>query len=166
VFTALIILLLSPAGRRLAAAFPVALLVGFQVFRVGVELTITELHAQGLVPHLLTLPGGNVEFLVALSAPIIAWISTRGTTGRRVALVWNVAGVISLFNVSARAALISLNVIQTEVTHLVFSDFPFGLIPGFMAPLAFAVHMLTFRALRLAGQASSTPARHSVPSAA
>lgn len=73
VFAALILIVgVLPAGQRLAATLPVALLIGFQVFRVGVELTITELHHQGLAPQLLTLPGGNVELLVALSAPIFA----------------------------------------------------------------------------------------------
>jgi hypothetical protein len=161
VFAALMLIIwVLPAGRRLAATLPVALLIGFQVFRVGVELTITELHHQGLVPKLLTLPGGNVELLVALSAPIFAWIATRGSSGRRIALGWNVLGLLSLLNVAARAVLSTpgpLNLIHTEVPTLAFSSFPFGLIPGFMAPLALAIHMLTFRALRLAGRTSASP---------
>jgi hypothetical protein len=35
-----------------------------------------------------------------------------------------------------------------------------------MAPLAFATHMLTFRALRLAGQSSKTPMNHRAASIA
>jgi hypothetical protein len=170
VFAALILIVgVLPAGQRLAATLPVALLIGFQVFRVGVELTITELHHQGLAPQLLTLPGGNVELLVAVSAPIFAWIATRGAVGRRVALGWNVLGLLSLLNVAARAVLSSpgpLNLIHAEVPNVAFGSFPFGLIPGFMAPLAFATHMLTFRALRLAGQSSKTPMNHRAASIA
>ena len=155
----LILIVALPAGRRLAATLPVALLIGFQVFRVGAELTINALHHQGLAPELLTLPGGNVELLVALSAPIFAWIATRGTIGRRMAYAWNVVGLLSIFNVVARSVLSTpgpLNLIHAEVPNLAFASFPFGLIPGFLAPLAFATHLLIFRALRLTGQSSKS----------
>jgi hypothetical protein len=156
VFAVLILIVgVLPAGRRLAATLPVALLIGFQLFRVGPELTIAELHQQGLVPRLLTLPGGNVELLVALSAPIVAWLATRGMAGRRIALGWNVLGLLSLLNVAVRAALSApgpLNLIHAEIPNVAFAGFPFSLIPGFMAPLAVTVHVLSLRALRLAGQ--------------
>jgi len=158
VFAALILIVASPAGRKLAATLPLSLLIGFQVFRVGPELTVTELHHLGLAPKLLTLPGGNVDLLVALSAPIVAWIATRGTVGRRIALGWNVVGLLSFVNIVARSVLSApgpLNLIHAEVPNLAFVNFPFGLIPGFVAPLAFATHILTFRAL-LAGRSSNT----------
>ena len=152
VFTALVLIVgVLPTGKRLAATLPVAWLIGFQVFRVGVELALAELHAQGLAPKLLTLAGGNVEILVALSAPLVAWIATRGLRGRRIALVWNGLGLLSLINVAARAVLSApgpLNLLHTEAPNIAFGFFPYGFIPGFMAPLAFATHMLTFRALR------------------
>lgn len=168
VFAALILIVgVLPAGRRLAATLPVSLLIGLQVFRVGPELTIDELHHQGLAPQLLTLPGGNVELLVALSAPILAWIATRGAVGRRVALGWNVLGLLSLLNVAARSVLSApgpLNLIHAEVPNVAFANFPFGLIPGFMAPLAFAMHILAFRALSLADRLSKTPMNQPAPS--
>jgi hypothetical protein len=170
VFAVLILITgVLPAGRRLAASFPVALLIGFQVFRVGPELTITELYYHGIAPRLLTLPGGNVELLVALSAPIIAWIAGWGTIGRRIAFGWNVLGLLSLFNVVARSVLSApgpLNLLHTEVPNLAFVDFPFGLIPGFLAPLAFAVHMLTFRALSLASRTNNSTMNERAASAA
>jgi hypothetical protein len=161
VFAALVLIVVLPAGRRLAATLPLTLLIGFQLFRVGPELTIVELHHQGLAPELLTLPGGNVELLVALSAPIVAWIVTRGAIGRRIAFGWNVLGLLSLLNVAVRAVLSApgpLNLIHADVPNLAFSSFPFGLIPGFMAPLAFVTHALTFRALGLASLSSNNSA--------
>jgi hypothetical protein len=145
----------SQAGLRLATSLPLALLIGFQFFRTGVEWTIHQLYLAGLAPRLMTLEGGNVEFVVAFSAPVVAWLSTRGALGRRLALGWNVVGLLSLANVVARAALSSpgpLNLIHTEIPNLGFGFFPFGLIPGFMVPLAVATHVLTFRALRAAGR--------------
>ncbi|HEY4080154.1 MAG TPA: hypothetical protein VGM81_05615 [Burkholderiaceae bacterium] len=156
VFTALVLIVgVLPTGKRLAAALPLAALIGFQVFRVGVELALSELHAQGLAPRLLTLAGGNVEILIGLSAPLIAWLATRGTRGRRIALLWNGLGLLSLINVAARAVLSApgpLNLLHTEVPNVAFGFFPYGFIPGFMAPLAFATHMLTFRVLRSAAR--------------
>jgi hypothetical protein len=161
VVVVLMLIVVLPVGRRLASALPMSLLIGIQVFRVGPELTIAELHRQGLAPQLLTLQGGNVEILVALSAPIFAWLAARGLVGRRIALGWNVLGLLSLLNVVARSVLTApgpLNLAHGDVPNLAFTSFPFGLIPGFMAPLALAVHMLAFRTPRVAvlGQARQT----------
>lgn len=145
------------AGGLLLRAFrgpslPVALLIGFQVYRVGVELVVANLHELGFVPKLLTLSGGNVDLLVALSAPAIAWIATRGSTGLRIAQAWNVMGLLSVLNVSARAVLSSgaVHLIHTEVPTVAFAMFPFGLVPAFIVPLAIALHVAIFRALRAA----------------
>ena len=143
----------SPVGRYLASSLPIALIFGLQTFRVGVELTLSELAHAGFAPRLLTLSGGNIEILIGLTAPLFAWISTRGVGGRRIAMAWNVVGLLSLLNVAARAALTApgaLNVIHAEVPNLALGTFPFSFIPGFMAPLAMMLHVLAFRALRSA----------------
>jgi hypothetical protein len=143
----------SKVGGQLAVSLPLGLIFGLQTFRIGVELTLSSLHDAGLAPRLLTLAGGNVEILVALSAPLIAMIATRGLAGRRLALAWNVVGLLSLLNVAARAMLTApgpLNPIHAELPNVAMGMFPFTFIPGFMAPLAMALHVLAFRALRAA----------------
>jgi hypothetical protein len=148
----------SPAGRYLATSIPVTVIFALQTFRIGVELTLSSLHAAGLTTRLLTLSGGNVEILVGLSAPIIAFAVTRGATGRRIALAWNVIGLLSLLNVATRAVLTApgpLNLIHAELPNVAMGMFPFSFIPGFMAPLAMMLHVLAFRALR-AGKAANT----------
>src|SRR5258708_9362276 len=74
-----------PVGRYLAASLPLALIFGLQTFRIGVELTLSELADAALTPRLLTLSGGNIEMLIGFTAPLIAWIATRGAGGRRIA---------------------------------------------------------------------------------
>jgi hypothetical protein len=151
VATVLILVALLPTGRRMATALPISVLIGLQVFRIGPELTIAALNVLGLAPKLLTLQGGNVEILVALSAPFVAWMATRSTLGWRLALGWNVIGLLSLANVAVRSVLTApgpLNHIHAEVPNVAFGYFPFGLIPGFMAPLALVLHLLAFRAPR------------------
>ena len=148
----------SPVGRYLAASLPLGLIFALQSFRIGVELTLSSLHDVGLTTRLMTLAGGNVEILIGLSAPVIAVIATRGTAGRRIALAWNIVGPLSLLNVATRAVLTApgpLNLIYAELPNVAMGIFPLSYIPGFMAPLAMMLHVLAFRALRLA---NTTPA--------
>jgi len=141
------VFVISPWGRQVALRFSLPLLIGLQTFRVGVELTLHELWKVGAVPRLLTLSGGNVEMLIGLSAPLMAWISLKGPRGRRVATGWAVLGLLSLVNVSVRAALSGpLHVLHTEVPNLAMGYFPYSFIPGFMAPLAVLLHVLALRA--------------------
>ena len=145
-----VVMVRSPVGRVLAVSIPLPLLIGLQTFRVGVELMIHKLWELGTVPTLLTLNGGNVEFLVGLSAPAVAWISRKGPTGGRLTLLWSVAGLLSLINVASRAVLTSpgpLELLHSEVPNLAMGMFPFTYIPGFMAPLAVMLHVLAFKAL-------------------
>jgi len=144
-------------GGRWAAALPLPLLLGLQVFRVGVETTLHELAQAGQVPQLLTLQGGNVEIVVALAAPLAAWLSTRGFMGRRLAFGWNIVGLLSLLNVVARGVLTSpgpLHLLQTDVPNRAISGLPYSYIPGLMVPLALYLHLLAFRAMRAARSTS------------
>jgi hypothetical protein len=140
----------STTGRRIALAFPLWLILGLQCFRVGVELFLHQLWMNGLVPKMLTYTGANVDIYVGASAPLIAWISTRGRTVIRLALVWNVFGLIALANVVVRAVLTApgpLNLIRAEVPDRMISTFPFLFIPAFFVPLAVVLHVLAIRAI-------------------
>src|ERR1700679_4068202 len=77
------------AGAQGLLAFPLWLILGTQCFRVGVELFLHQLWIEGLVPRMMTYTGANVDIYVGASAPLVAWLSTRGCTGIRLALVWN-----------------------------------------------------------------------------
>jgi hypothetical protein len=145
-------------GRLLALAVPLWLLVGLQVFRVGVEATLQALFQAG----------GNVEIVIALAAPAVAWLTTRGPWGLRLVWVWNILGLASLVNVLARGVLTApgpLHLIHAEVPNLAIGQFPFSYIPGFMVPLALILHLLVFRRLRSstslsgAGEVMNEPVR-------
>jgi hypothetical protein len=74
----------------------------------------------GLVPKTLTFEGANVDIYIGASAALIAWLSTRGRLGARVALSWNVPSLFALTNVVIRAVLTSpgqFNLIHTEVPN-------------------------------------------------
>jgi hypothetical protein len=140
----------SSAGSRLALVFPLWIVLGTQTFRVGVELFLHQLWMNGIVPKMLTFEGANVDIYIGASAPLVAWLATRGRVGVRVALAWNVLGLIALANVAVRAVLTApgpFNVIHAEVFNRMFGTFPFMFIPGFFVPLAVTLHVLAIRAI-------------------
>src|SRR5882762_5872061 len=141
----------STASARVALAFPLWIILGTQCFRIGVELFIHQLWIAGLVPKMLTFEGANLDIYVGASAPVIAWLSTRGRLGIRLALAWNVLGLLALTNVVVRAVLTApgpFNLIHAEVPNLMMGTFPFLFIPGLFVPLAVALHVLAIRAIR------------------
>jgi hypothetical protein len=138
----------SNIGAGVAAAIPLWLILGFESFRIGVELLVHRLWEDGLVPKLLTYQGGNVDMVFGLSAPIIAWIATTGRLGLRLAMGWNVLGLLSLANVTASAVLTGpIKLISTEVPTVAMGFFPYTFIPGFLVPLAVTFHVLAIRAI-------------------
>lgn len=153
VFFIFLVLAFLPVGRRVAVAFPLWLLVGAQSFRVGVELLLHRLWTDGFVPRLMTFEGGNVDIFVGLSAPLIAWLATKGRFGITLALVWNVVGLAALANIVVRAALTApgpLKILESEVPNLALGVFPYTFIAAFFAPLALALHVLAIRCARAA----------------
>ena len=142
-------------GAHLARQIPLWVLIGFQLFRTGVELSLHHLWSLGYAPRIITLAGGNFEIVVAVTAPVAAWMASGGSARRRIAWAWNVVGLLSLGNVVIRAVLSTpgpLHLIQTEVLDTAILMFPFTFIPGFMAPLAMTIHILAFRAFTARGR--------------
>lgn len=140
----------SRAAGRISVALPLWLLIGFQTYRIGVELFLHRLWIEGLVPKMLTFEGANVDIWIGASAPIVAWLSTRGRGGARFAVAWNIVGLLALANVVVRSALTSpgpLNLLHTDVANRAIGTFPYTYIAGFLAPLAIILHVLALRSL-------------------
>ena len=151
VVATLLALTRNAPGAALVQRIPLWLLIGFQSFRIGVELSLHHLWSLGLAPRIMTLAGGNIEILVALTAPAAAWLVSRGSGGRRIAWAWNLVGLLSLGNVVTRAVFSTpgpLRLIHVEVPDVAILTYPFTFVPGFMAPLALALHVLAFQAFR------------------
>jgi len=148
----------SPAGGRLALAFPLWLLIGAQAFRVIVEIFLHELWHAGLVPRMLTYAGANIDIYVGASAPLVAWLSTRARAGGSIVRIWNIFGLLALANVVIRAVLTApgpLNLVHAEISNLMIGTFPFMYIPGFFVPLAVMLHVMALRAVGAHPRASN-----------
>lgn len=113
---------LSPVGARLATGVPLAALVGFQAFRLPLEIVLHEWAAQGTIPGTMTWTGQNWDIVSGLAALACAPLAGRYPVAARFA---NIVGFALLINVM-RVAIMS-------------SPFPFGW--GQQPPLLLALHL-------------------------
>lgn len=113
---------LSPLGRRLAETTPLVALVGFQAFRLPLELVLHSWSGQGTIPTTMTWTGQNWDIISGIIALVAAPFAHRSRTAAWAA---NLIGSVLLLNV-IRVAILS-------------SPFPFGW--GQQPPLLLALHL-------------------------
>ncbi len=150
----LVVLGLTFAGRldALLAALPRSWPVGAQTFRIVVELVLWRLAVAGVAPEIMTFTGRNVDILVGLSAPLVAYFCfVRRAWPERVAVWWNVAGIVILLNVVVHAQLSAptrFRMFETDPPTTFIGDLPYIWLPAFLVPLAWLLHALSLRQLR------------------
>ncbi len=148
------LLALTFASRvdALLAALPRSWPVGAQAFRIVVELVLWRLAVAGVAPEIMTFTGRNVDILVGLSAPVVAYFCfVRRAWPERVAVWWNVAGIVILLNVVVHAQLSAptrFRVFETEPPTTFIGDVPYIWLPAFLVPLAWLLHAISLRQLR------------------
>ena len=96
-------LALSPVGARLAATVPLAALVGFQAFRLPLELVLHAWVEQGVIPGTMTWTGQNWDIVSGVTALVAAPLASRHRWAARTA---NIVGLALLLNVM-RVAILS-----------------------------------------------------------
>ena len=138
-------------GSRLAAGLPLWMLVAIQGFRLPLELAMHEMYERGIMPVQMSYSGRNFDILTGISALLLAWGLASGRAGRRLALLWNVGGLLLLFNVVVIAILSTPRIRFFGDEHLnVWITYPpFVWLPAVMVVAALAGHLLIFRALRI-----------------
>ena len=148
----LVVLCRSDAVGRWLDEAPPGWLVYPQAFRIVMELILWQLFVAGVLPVIMTFEGRNVDIVVGLTAPLIGWLCFgRRLWSPRVALWWNVAGILILLNVVLHAQLsaptpyrrIIADPPPTLIAHL-----PWIWLPAFLVPLAWGLHLLSIRQLR------------------
>ena len=152
----LAVLALAASGRHdpLLAALPPSWPIAAQTFRVLVEIVLWRLAVAGVAPEIMTFTGRNVDILVGLTAPIVAYnCFVRRAWPVRVARWWNWAGVVILLNVVVHALLSAptrFRVFETDPPTTFIGDLPYIWLPAFLVPLAWALHAISLRQLRSA----------------
>ena len=151
----IVILFLAVArAKSLREAFhrvPVPLLVSVHTVRV-LGISFVVLYAAGRLPAPFAPVAGWGDIFVGATAPLVAWIVYRRASNfRQVLWVWNVIGALDLIAAVFLGATSSpgpARLFFGEPSAAIMTTLPWLLIPGFLVPLLFAVHIGIF--LRLA----------------
>src|SRR3954470_9455480 len=93
----------SPFGRRFADKLPFVALIGFQAFRLPLELVMHRAVAAGIMPNVMSYTGYNFDIVTGATALPLALYAWRRTVPRWLIALWNVTGQILLFVVAAVA---------------------------------------------------------------
>jgi hypothetical protein len=133
---------LSPTLRRLLSRR--ASLIRLHLWRLE-GIVFLVLMAQGRVPPLWALPAGIGDILVAATAP---WVAGKLETpqGRHRAILWNLLGMADLVVAVGLGVMTNpgpAHVFDTVPTSVLLTRFPLVLVPTFLVPLAFTLHVVS-----------------------
>jgi hypothetical protein len=145
---------LSKLGGRIAAGTPLALLVGFQGFRLPLEMVLHDWYTTGVIPESMTWTGSNWD----IASGILAIVAC-GAVNRRRWLAWlvNIVGIVLLVNV-ARVAILSSPVSfgwEIEPKLELIAHLPYAYIVPICVGGAALGHVLLTRRLLRDAQATS-----------
>jgi hypothetical protein len=150
VFGGAIALGASRFAAPLVRGLPLAGLVGFQAFRLPLELVMHEAASAGVMPSLLSFSGWNFDIATGTLAIPVAALVAAGRAPRWLVPAWNALGLAAL-------AMIALIAIGTAPFVQAFGPgqvnawvayLPFVYLPGVMVGAALAGHVLVLRRLR------------------
>ncbi len=143
-----LVLAFSGFGARLVHGLPIAILVGYQGFRIPVELLLHRGHGEGLVPVQMTYLGMNFDVLTGVLALLLAALSRLGPVPRWLLGAWNLIGFGLLANVVTIALLSSptpIRVFLNEPANVWVVRFPWVWLPTWLVPMALLGHLLVLR---------------------
>ena len=144
-------LALSPLGKQIALGLPLAALVGFQGFRVLVELLLHRAYVEGLMPVQMSYSGRNFDIVTGITALILgAWLATGDRRARGLVFAWNTLGLGLLVNVVVVAVLSAptpLRVFMNEPSNVWITYAPWVWLPAVLVLAALSGHVLVYRRL-------------------
>src|SRR6266513_6394538 len=126
---------------------PLWLLVGVHAVRLlGISFII--LYSAGRLPAPFAPVAGWGDIFVGATAPLVAWhVYRQGTNARAMVWLWNAIGVADLVAAVGSGVMSSpgpLRLLFAEPGPEIMSTLPWLLIPGFLVPLLFTVHIAIF----------------------
>jgi energy-converting hydrogenase Eha subunit A len=141
-------LALSPYGRRLALALPLGALVGFQAFRLPLELLMHQAAADGIMPVIMSYSGYNFDIVTGITALVLGVAFTRWDVPRSLVIAWNFLGLgllVVIGTVAFSASPIFL-AFGPENVNVWVTSFPYSTMSVMVGAALFG-HVLVFRKL-------------------
>jgi hypothetical protein len=157
VFTANVLLGLSPMGKWIAVGCPIPWLLAFQGFRLPLELVLHSWAHQGVIPETMTWNGSNWDILSGIFALGLAPLSRRFSAA---AWTGNIIGVVLLVNVARVAVLSAPLPFGWQDVHpklLLPYHLPYALIVPICVGGALTGHIILTRALLLSKKKGLIP---------
>ena len=136
----------SGSMRSAIRTAPLSWLIGVQVYRI-LGFIFLRLWSRGLLPGYFALPAGIGDILVGVTAlPLALSIRSNSRLSRRLALAWNMFGILDLVNALTMGVTSILAQPSTAVYPLLI--YPLAMVPMFGVPLALILHSLSIWQLR------------------
>lgn len=164
IFGGSIVLALSAVGRSMAQAWPLAALVGVQMFRLPLELVMHRAARLGIMPEELSYSGYNLDIVTGATAVVIVALMARRPLPRAVLWAWNLWGVWCLLVIAWVARTSSPLVrgfgddprhVNTWVLYL-----PYVWLPAVLVMIALTGHLVLTRKLLTTSPARSYTSTH------
>ena len=146
-------LAMSFLGKRLAIGLPIAALVGYQGFRVLVELLLHRAYREGLMPVQMSYSGRNFDIVSGVTALLLAaWLVMRPDLSRGLIFAWNTLGLALLINIIGVALLSAptpIRVFMNEPANVWITRAPWVWLPTVLVLAALCGHLLVYRRLAI-----------------
>jgi hypothetical protein len=150
IFGGAVALAMSPMGKQLALGLPLAALVGYQGFRVVVELLLHRAYLEGLMPVQMSYSGRNFDIVTGVTAIALGGWLVIASPPRWLVFAWNTLGLALLANVVTVAFLSAptpLRVFMNEPANVWITHAPWVWLPAVMVFAALGGHLLVYRRL-------------------
>lgn len=146
---------LSPLGKRLAS-LPLIALVGFQAFRLPLELVMHRAASDGVMPSIMSYGGYNFDIVSGATALVLGLALLRGSVPRVVIVAWNVLGSVLLANIVTVAFLATplVRAFGESQINAWITQFPYSWM-AVMVGMALLGHLVLARRLMAESRQSS-----------
>jgi len=141
---------LGRSGARLLDTSPLWLLIGFQAFRIPVELLIHLAGTEGVAPMLMTWSGRNFDIITGLAAVPLGLLAARDRLPRIGQWRFALGGLGLLINVVGHAVLAMpspIRVFETVPPNTWIASWPYIWLPTVLVTAALGGHVLLIRRL-------------------
>jgi hypothetical protein len=141
----------SKKGTQLLQSIPPQWIVWMQSFRIAVELLLLVAFINGKLPVQMTFEGRNFDILTGILAlPVGYVLAKRKSYAPKLAIAFNVLGILLLINILVIAVLsmpTPIRYFMNEPANTLVARFPYILLPGVLVPIAYTIHIFSLRQL-------------------
>lgn len=147
-FTFCILFFIRNRQNGYIQSIPLHWTIFYQSFRIIAELLLLSTFLKGIIPVEATFEGFNFDIAIGISALVLGFLVLKtGEKYKTLLRFWNILGIVMILIV---AMIIATNIYQPQIwgydnpsVQKEFVQLPYLLIPGFLAPSAIFIHLLS-----------------------